>query len=162
NWWKPRWIQEAVDSLLDRLVGREVADLNVELCARLPVYIVTRGMGLDGDDALTFRTNLLHATTGARSLPRAEVERAMGDAARMLLKVICARRVEPGDDVITRLTQCDLQLPEGGTRKLTDEEIFSYARLIMNAGGGTTWRQLGITLVALLKDYRFWEACRED
>jgi len=81
---------------------------------------------------------------------------------RLLLKVINARRTEPGDDVITGLVQCELELPEGGTRKLTDEEIFSYARLIMNAGGGTTWRQLGITIVALLKDYRFWEACRQD
>jgi cytochrome P450 len=162
NWWKPRWIQEAVDNLLDRLAGREGADLNLELCARLPVYIVTRGMGLDGDDALNFRTNLLHATTGGRSLPREEVEHAMKEVARMLMKVISARRVEPGDDVITRLVQVDLQLPEGGTRKLTDDEIFSYAKLIMNAGGGTTWRQLGITLVALLKDYRFWEACRSD
>jgi cytochrome P450 len=162
NWWKPRWIEEAVDSLLDRLVGREGADLNLDLCARLPVYVVTRGMGLDGDDALSFRTHLLRATTGARSLPRNEVELAMKEVARMLSAVIVARRVEPGDDVITRLVQCDLQLPEGGTRKLTDEEIFSYARLIMNAGGGTTWRQLGITLVALLQDYRFWEACRGD
>jgi cytochrome P450 len=162
KWWKPRWIEEAVDTLLDRLVGREGADLNLELCARLPVYIVTRGMGLDGEDALNFRTYLLQATTGARNLPRDEAAHAMNEVARMLMKVINARRAEPGDDVITGLVQCDLELPEGGKRKLTDEEIFSYARLIMNAGGGTTWRQLGITLVALLQEYRFWEACRED
>jgi cytochrome P450 len=162
GWWKPNWINEAVDNLLDRLVGREVADLNLELCARLPVYIVTRGMGLSGEDALSFRHHLLRATTGSRNLPREEVAHAMGEVARMLMAVITARRVEPGDDVITGLVQCDLELPEGGSRKLTDEEIFSYAHLIMNAGGGTTWRQLGITLVALLRDYRFWEACRND
>jgi cytochrome P450 len=162
NWWKPRWIEEAVASLLDRFTGRDGADLNLELCARLPVHIVTRGMGLDGEDALSFRTHLLQATTGARSLPRREVEQAMSEVARMLKNVIDARRAEPGDDVITGLIQCELEMPEGGKRKLTDEEIFSYARLIMNAGGGTTWRQLGITLVALLRDYRFWEACRDN
>ena len=35
-------------------------------------------------------------------------------------------------------------LSDGTTRKLTDDEVFSYCRLIMLAGGGTTWRQLGI------------------
>lgn len=162
NWWKPNWINDAVDSLLDRMAGWEGADLNLELCARLPVYVVSRGMGLRGDDALTFREHLLKSTVGIRSAPKEEVARAMSEVKRMLMEVISARREEPSDDVITGLVQCDLELPEGGARKLTDEEIFSYARLIMVAGGGTTWRQLGIALVALLNDYRLWEACRDD
>lgn len=162
NWWKPNWIDEAVDNLLNRMSGWDGADLNLELCARLPVYIVTRGMGLAGENALNFREHLLKSTIGIHSAPREEVMHSMEEVKRMLREVIVARRQEPGDDVITGLVQCDLELPEGGSRKLTDEEIFSYARLIMVAGGGTTWRQLGITLVALLNDYRYWEACRDD
>lgn len=162
NWWKPNWIKEAVDTLLSRMNGWDSADLNLELCARLPVYIVTRGMGMAGDNALNFREHLLKSTIGLRTAPREEVMASMGEVTRMLMEVISARRQEPGDDVISGLLACDLELPEGGTRKLTDEEIFSYARLIMVAGGGTTWRQLGITLSALLNDYRYWEACRDD
>jgi cytochrome P450 len=163
NWWKPNWINDAVSSLLDRMHGWDKADLNLELCARLPVYVVTRGMGLSGDDALTFREQLLKSTLGVlNQASREEAMQAAGEVKRMLLQVIEARRKEPGDDVITGLVQCDLELPEGGSRKLTDEEIFSYARLIMVAGGGTTWRQLGITIVALLRDYRYWEACRDN
>lgn len=162
NWWKPKWINDAVASLLDRVAGWSRADLNLELCARLPVYIVTRGMGLSGDDALTFREQLLKATLGVLNSSREEVAAAMGEVKRMLMDVITARRKQPEDDVISGLIQCELKLPDGGARKLTDEEIFSYARLILVAGGGTTWRQLGITIVALMRDYRFWEACRDD
>src|SRR5262249_41438922 len=60
------------------------------------------------------------------------------------------------------LINADLPMLDGTVRKMTDDEVFGYCRLIMLAGGGTTWRQLGITIVALLRDYRFWEACRDD
>lgn len=161
GWWKDNWIQEAVDALLDRLHGYDRADLNMELCGRLPVHVVTRGIGMSGDDALVFREHLQRSTTLARRLPEEERAHSANEVARMLRELITARRQEPGDDVVTGLIACDLDLPEG-RRKLTDEEIFGYCRLIMLAGGGTTWRQLGITLSALVSDYRFWEACRED
>jgi cytochrome P450 len=81
---------------------------------------------------------------------------------RMLKNLVDARRLEPRDDVISSLASKEFALADGGSRKLTDDEIFGYCRLIMLAGGGTTWRQLGITLHALLTDYRLWEACRAD
>jgi cytochrome P450 len=161
TWWKQNWIDEAVNVLLDRFRGRKGADLNQELCARLPVYIVTRGIGMSGDDALNFREQLLRSTILSRKDPQAAM-RAAAEVARMLKELIVARREKPGDDVVTGLIAADLQTADGGTRKLTDEEIFSYCRLIMLAGGGTTWRQLGITLNALLTNYHFWEALRED
>jgi cytochrome P450 len=34
--------------------------------------------------------------------------------------------------------------------------------LIILAGAATTWRQLGITIFALMQHYPFWEACRDD
>jgi cytochrome P450 len=126
------------------------------------VHVVTRGIGMSGDDALTFREYLMRGTVGSRGLSTAEKTHALGEVNRMLKELIGARRAQPGDDVVSGLIQCELQLPDGSSGKLTDEEIFSYCRLIMLAGGGTTWRQLGITLHALLTNYHFWEACRND
>jgi cytochrome P450 len=161
TWWQENWIDEAVPILLDRFKGRDSAELNLELCARLPVYIVTRGIGMSGDQALNFREQLLASTIESRKNPQ-EAARAAAEVARMLKELIVARRAQPGDDVVTGLINNDFQTADGSTRKLTDEEIFGYCRLIMLAGGGTTWRQLGITLNALLTNYHFWEACRED
>jgi cytochrome P450 len=160
TWWKQNWIDETVDSLLDRLIGAGQADLNIDLCARLPMHVVTRGIGMRGDAALTFRDHLLrgsshYVTPEERSASQAEV-------ARMLRELIVERRASKGDDVISGLIHNDFKLADGGSRKLTDDEIFGYCRLIMLAGGGTTWRQLGITIYALLSDYGFWQACRDD
>jgi cytochrome P450 len=160
--WRKNWIDAAVATLIDRLGEWESVDLNMELCARLPVHVVTRGMGMSGEDALTFREHLTRSTVGSRQLPPDEVAKSAAEVSRMLKELITQRRKEPGDDVISALAHGDLQLADGTSRKLTDEEAFGYCRLIMLAGGGTTWRQLGITLVCLLSDYRLWEACRDD
>lgn len=162
DWWKPNWIDDAVDALLGRLEGRETADLNMDLCARLPVNVVTRGIGMKGENALVFREHLEKSTIEARHLDPQVVKHSADEVSRMLRELIIERRAEPADDVISGLVHNDLQLPDGSTRKLTDEEIFSYCRLIMLAGGGTTWRQLGITLHQLLTNRMFWESCRED
>jgi cytochrome P450 len=162
TWWRKNWIDDAVTALVERLRGRNTAELNLELCARLPVYIVSRGMGLSGDAALTFRENLLGMSGANTSHSPEERARAGRVVFEMLKELITARRQQPGDDVVTGLIASDLPLEDGSTRKLDDEEIFAYCRLIILAGGGTTWRQLGITLHALLTHYQFWEACRED
>lgn len=160
TWWRQNWIDEIVETLLDRLEGRETADLNMELCARLPMHVVTRGIGMDGEAALTFRDHLLRATI-SRSVTMEEKMASMGEVNGMLQALIDERRAKPADDVVSGLIAADLELAEGGTRKLTDEEIFSYCRLTILAGGGTTWRQLGITLHALLT-HGFWDACVQD
>ena len=55
------------------------------------------------------------------------------------------------------------ELEEDGERHLlTDDEIYGFARLILTAGSGTTWRQLGILLVALLHDPPLLDAVRDD
>ena len=97
-----------------------------------------------------------------RRVEREEQVRSHGEVERMLRELIAERRAEPGDDVVTGLTQNDFALADGGSRKLTDEEIMGYCRLILLAGGGTTWRQLGITIHALMTHYHFWEALKAD
>jgi cytochrome P450 len=161
KWWRKNWIDNSVASLLDRLETLDAVDLNLDLCARLPVSIVTQGMGLNGEDTLTFRVHLQKSMM-ARTLPMEEVMQASAEVQRMLKEVIAARRELPQDDVVSELVQCELELQDGGRRPLEDDEIFAYCRLIILAGGGTTWRQLGITLYQLLSNYHFWEACRDD
>lgn len=163
DWWKKNWIESSVDALLTRLEGKtDGADLNQDLCARLPVHIVTQGMGLSGDNALAFRDHLIKSTILVRKLPMEQVMESAAEVERMLREVISNRREQAGDDVVSGLVQCILDTGDGGSRGLTDDEIFAYARLIILAGGGTTWRQLGITLYQLLKSPELWQACRDD
>jgi cytochrome P450 len=162
NWWNERWIQETVDALLDRLLKKDGADLNSELCARLPMATVTRAFGLEGADSLMFRYHLNRSTFGAREISREEATESRRIVDQTLRNLIAQNTCEPGDNLVAGLIATDMELEDGSTRKLTEEELFSYCKLTIFAGGGTTWRQLGITIISLLEHYEFWEACRDD
>ncbi len=163
DWWRPEFIDGAVNALLDRIDSKDgKADLNMDLCARLPVHVVTKGIGMEEKNSLEFREHLMRSTVGGAGITLEERAKSAAEVSRMLKELINKRRKQPQNDVISGLITNDLPLEDGSTRKLDDEEVFSYCRLIMLAGGGTTWRQLGITLHALLTNYHFWEACREN
>lgn len=159
GWWRTNWIDETVDSLLTHIAELERADLNTELCARLPLHVVSRGVGLRGEDALTFRAHLVKSMAGHGGATEDQKTSAMA-VQQMLRDLLAARRTEPGDDVVSGLIGADFETSEG-IRKLNDEEIMGFSRHLLLAGGGTTWRQLGIAIHALLSRYQFWEACRD-
>src|SRR3546814_6504188 len=73
----------------------------MELCARLPMHVVTRGIGMSGEAALTFREHLLRGAN--HHAPIEERAKAQGEVARMLRALIAERRAEPRDDVISGL-----------------------------------------------------------
>lgn len=161
RWWRERWIDGIVAQLIDSLRGQSHAELNLQLCARLPVHTVTRGIGIDGEDALAFRQALLNMI-GVHHVPPEARGQGAKDVERMLFELIDQRRAVPGDDVVSGLLATELELEDGSHRPMTNQEIMSNCRLIILAGGGTTWRQLGITLWALLSNPEQLAAVKAD
>lgn len=161
TWWRERWVNEIVSALIERLGKRTSADLNLEFCARIPVHTITRAIGLSGDDALVFREAFVKSSMSGGRAPEVRLA-AAEKVRRMLLDLIAQRRAEPQDDLVSGLITAELQLEDGSTRPLTDREIMHNSRLVMVAGGGTSWRQLGITLWALLTHREQLEAVRSD
>ncbi len=150
GWWRKRTIDNIVTRLIDRMAQGDRAELNIDLCARIPVYTITTAIGLDGDEALRFRHAYLHSTSQSRNTTMEDRIRNGKIVEDTLLGLIHARRAEPQDDLISFLTRTKLQLPGQPPREINDYEIMTYAKLVMVAGGGTSWRQMGITLLALL------------
>jgi len=160
NWWQAALVEPIVDELLDKLQGAGEAELNQQLCARLPMHTITRAFGLPAEVALEFRYNLLRFLS-----PEAPPEvRAEADAAvqAILRDAIQQRRAKPGEDIISRMVAGEFVDHDGSRHILSEAEIFSFCRVIMIAGGGTTWRQLGITLAALLSNRDQLELVRND
>jgi cytochrome P450 len=162
DWWNKRWIQETVDALLDRLVDEEATDLNSELCALLPMATVTRAIGLEGENVIEFRYQLDRATFGAAHLPPEESAAARKWVDQTLRDLIAENMTNPGDNIIAGLLENEIKNEDGSSRKLTEDELFGYCKLAIFAGGGTTWRQLGITIDALMNHYHFWEAAVKE
>jgi len=163
DWWNKRWIEETVDVLLDRLLDADAVDLNTELCARLPMTTVTRAIGLEGEDVLEFRYQLDRATFGAAKLPPEESAASREWVDTTLRELIAENRRNPGDNLTAALLQAEIEDEDTGEkRKLTEDELFGYQKLAIFAGGGTTWRQLAITIDALMNHRHFWEDCLKD
>jgi cytochrome P450 len=160
SWWQPALVEPIVDELLQTFQNAGRAELNQQLCARLPMHTVTRSFGLPADIALQFRFNLARymspeTEAGARAEADAACQEVLRDAVRQ-------RREKPGDDIISRMVAAEFVDEDGSRHTLSEAEIFSFCRVILAAGGGTTWRQLGITLNALLANRDQLELVRAD
>lgn len=156
GWWTEMWTIAAVDEIFDRITTKDHAELNLELCAPLPMSVVSAGFGIPASEALEFRRALL-----LHGSPE-EMAKGHAFAADMLTRLMEERRVNPKDDLISRFVHADIEQEDGSSRKLTNDEVMRYCFLIIHAGGGTTWRQLGITIMALLNHPEQLEALRNN
>lgn len=159
-WWTEKWIGPIVDTIIDELEHQDQADINLDLCARVPVHTVTNALGLRPELGIEFRDAMV------RSMEH-EADEAVRDVARQEVRdiiedLIASRRADPKDDIVSQLLAAELDDGAGGTTRLDDEAILSFCRLLLLAGGGTTWRQMSITLFALLTTPGLWDEVRED
>jgi cytochrome P450 len=147
KWWTENWITETVDLLIDGFALDGRAELNVDFCAAIPILTITGSFGVPVEQALDIRAAL--ATD-----PQKVVD--------MIRPIVAARRDRPQDDLISVLVQAELTDDDGVTTHLTDREIDSFVLLLLGAGSGTTWKQMGTTLAALLQQPDTLEAVRDD
>jgi cytochrome P450 len=162
QWWINNWIGTLVDEAVSDFEGNGRAELNAQLCSRIPLQTITSSFGLNRQEALDFREGAEGGGMQAGSpddLDALQARQARTTA--MLRRVIEDRRAHPQDDLITMLVESEIA-EDGQRHLLTDDEIYGFARLILTAGSGTTWRQLGILLVALLREPALLDAVRSD
>ncbi|SHN45269.1 cytochrome P450 [Cryptosporangium aurantiacum] len=146
QWWIRNWIEQTVHLLIDGFAGDGRAELNVDFCAAIPVLTITGSFGVPVEQALDIRAALRD--------PRRIIE--------MIAPIVAARRREPKDDLISILVQAEMTDEDGVVHRLSDAEINSFAFLLLAAGSGTTWKQMGITLTALLQRPSVLEEVRRD
>jgi cytochrome P450 len=146
QWWIANWIERTVHLLIDGFADAGRAELNVDFAAAIPVLTITGSFGVPVEQALVIRQSL--------SRPMAIVE--------VLEPIVAERRRAPQDDLISVLVDAEYTDEDGVTHHLSDPEIYSFALLLMGAGSGTTWKQMGITLTALLQRPDVLRAVRDD
>jgi cytochrome P450 len=149
-WWLENWTRQTADSLFDAFAGDSHVDLNTDFCSAIPLLTITGSFGITVEEALDVRQAV---TSDGRDVVT---------LARLLIPIIAARRQEPGDDLISVLVHEEVTDDDGVVHRLTDEEVLAFAFLLLAAGSGTTWKQMGITIVALLTHPEALAKARED
>ena len=153
--WEEDLVALVVNELIDTFIDSGQTDLVRSLTFNYPVQVIARILGLPRSDYPIFQRWALELTSVAANWDR-------GVAASVALRdyfaeVMTERRATPGDDLISDLVRAEVD-----GEKLTDEEIYSFLRLILPAGVETTYRASGSMLYALLHDRAQFDALYQD
>jgi cytochrome P450 len=159
-------IRRLVDGFLDAVQGRGRLDVIADLAYPLPVTVIAEMLGVPPEDRDRFKkwSDELALIAGGAGSPAAlgvaDYRRIAASSAELtayLREVVTRRRVEPRNDLLTALAQAE----EAGDR-LSEDELYANATLILVAGHETTTNLIGNGTLALLRHPEQAERLRSD
>ena len=131
--------------LIDALPTSGTVDLVPAYTHAYPFTVISELVGIPANDRDDFMRLILLLFRYPWEPERAL--EARGLVTDYLQRLLDRRRQEPGDDIISLLAHAEV---EG--RRLEDEEIFSFIRLLYPAGAETTYLTMGSMLAEILSD----------
>ncbi len=140
---EPR-IREITRELLARVAPTGRMDVVDDLATPLPVTVIAEILGVEPsrrEDFKRWSNATIGNTTGAPSEDRT---RDIDEFQRYFADVVEARRRDPKDDLVSALVRA-----EGTDETLTNDEIISFAMLLLIAGNETTTNLIGNAMLAL-------------
>ncbi len=144
-------IRQLCADYLDPFVAAGSFDFVQDFGMRLPVMVISTLLGFpeeDHDQLREWSDIGLHREEGKEGLTPEAME-AQGLTFAYYGEQVQQRRQQPLDDLITALTEADLETPDGVVRKLEDVEVMGMMALISNAGNETVARMLGWAALVL-------------
>lgn len=151
----PKLVDGIAQQLIDGFATRGRADLVAEFTFSYPLRVLTRILGVPGEDheaVHRWATDLTRiASDPARGLAAA---RTLGE---YLAPIVAERETDPTADLISRLAHGEVD-----GKRLTREEVTSFLRLLVVAGAETTYHLIGSALFALLSEPRLLGAVQRD
>jgi cytochrome P450 len=153
--WETGLVAPIAGALIDNFADRGHAELVREFTFPFPAQVIAGMLGLPREDFRQFqRWSIAILSVFTK---REEAIAASAEVKEYLARTLADRRREPRDDLISDLADAEL-----AGEKLTDEEIFSFLRLLLPAGVETTYRSTGNLLFSLLSRPGQLEAVRAD
>ena len=153
--WETDLIAKVVNELIDRFVDRGHAELVREFTFPYPTQVIAGLLGLPRQDYKQFQRWSI-AILSFLSKPE-EAIAASQEVKEYMAGILDQRRQAPVQDLISDLAQAELD-----GEHLSDEEIFSFLRLLLPAGVETTFRATGNLLFSLLSHRDQLYAVRAD
>jgi len=157
-------IREVIRDLLDPLDGAATFDAVADFSALFPVEIISRMLGVPDGERQQIRHWLdasLHREPG-RLEPTPEGHAAIIAQGAYFHQLSADKRADPGDDMISRLTQVTVDRGDGEQTGLDDVEIAGFAGLLGGAGAETVTKLVGNAVVLLSRHPDQWQKVLDD
>jgi cytochrome P450 len=153
--WEIELITQVGGELIDRFAERGQAELVREFTFPYPTKIIAGLLGLPREDYKKFQHWSISILSFLSKPDEAIV--ASQEVKEYMAGILIERRREPREDLMSELAVAELD-----GERLSDEEIFSFLRLLLPAGVETTYRSTGNLLFSLLSHPDQLDAVRAD
>jgi cytochrome P450 len=141
--WDDTLVRPIINDLLDKIAPLGRGDLVAAVTSTYPIQVICGIVGVPLEDAAQFATWAEEINTGPLAPERGhKASQAMVDYLRPLVE---ARRANPTGDFLSDLVHAEVD-----GEQLTDGKLYGFLRLLLPAGGETTFRVMGNALAALL------------
>jgi len=157
-------IREVICEFLAPFDGAISFDAVADFSALFPIEIISRMLGVPESERQTIRHRLdlsLHREPGDLE-PTPEGAQAIMETGIYLYELAAEKRQNPGDDMLSRLTQVTVDRGDGVETGLDDEEIAGFATLLGGAGAETVTKLVGNAVVLFAQHPEQWQKIVDD
>ena len=148
-------VAKVANDLIDRFANRGQAELVREFTFPYPTQVIAGILGLPREDYKQFqRWSIAILSFLAK---QEEAIAASREVEEYMSGILADRRRSPQEDLISGLAHAELD-----GERLSDDEIFSFLRLLLPAGVETTFRSTGNLLYLLLTQLEQLESVRAN
>ena len=157
-------VRNVISSYLDPLEGAESFDAVADFAAPFPVEVISVMLGVPKADRQQIRhwtDMMLRREEGNPKPSHASIEASLLQIG-YFLELIAEKRKHPTDDMVTRLTEVEVEEEDGSTHRLTDAEIAGFATLLAAAGSETVTKLVGSGVVLFARNPDEWRKLLDD
>jgi cytochrome P450 len=157
-------IRDVIGGFLDAVGDADEFDAVADFSAPFPVEIISRMLGVPEGERQQIRHWLdlsLHREPG-RMEPTPEGQQAILESGAYWFNLTAEKRANPGDDMLSRLTQVTVDRGDGEQTGLDDAEIAGFATLLGGAGAETVTKLIGNAVVLFGQHPDQWQKILDD
>jgi cytochrome P450 len=157
-------VREVICRFLEPLEDRDEFDAVADFSAPFPIEIISRMLGVPEADRQQIRHWIdlsLEREPGKVDPTDAGIE-AMILSAAYWQDLAAEKRRNPGDDMLSRLTQVTVDRGDGVQTGLDDVEIMNFAGLLGGAGAETVTKLVGNAVVLFSRHPEQWQKIVDD
>ncbi|MFF0488438.1 cytochrome P450 [Nocardia sp. NPDC004068] len=139
-------------------------DMVADFSDLFPIEVITTMLGVPPEDRTQLRAWLTAPLQRAQGQLGIDEEglAAVRASTAFYAGLIAERRARPRDDMISRLTEVEVERDDGTLTRLTDLEILGFTALLAGAGAETVAKLIGIATVVFADHLDQWQAMRAD